>query len=160
MKTKLNWNSFEANASENGESNASWFESLCRQLFVNEFIEEESQQRYLQSTVNNPGIEAEPVLAKGRDVKIGFQAKYFSNRSRYDEIWDSGQKAVKFYKGKMDELILFCNLPPSPRSKIFKKTEAYLQENGITLVPIAGNTLLDRIREYEKLCKYITLGKS
>lgn len=154
METKLNWNSFEANASENGESNASWFESLCRQLFVNEFIEEESQQRYLQSTVNNPGIESEPVLAKGRDVKIGFQAKYFSNRNRYDEIWDSCQKAVKFYKGKMDELVFFCNLHPSPRSKTFKKTETYLKENGITLVPIAGNTLLDRVREYEKLCKY------
>ena len=154
IRKHLNWTSFEVNASEDGQSKAFRFESLCHQLFANEFLEKESHQRFLQSAVNNPGIEAEPIYSEKERKWIGFQAKYFSKNISYDAILDSCAKAVKYYKGRLEEIILFCNLHPSPRSKTFIKTEKNLKSNGITLTVIAGDAILDLVREYDKLGEY------
>ena len=75
IRTHLNWANFEVKASVDGLGNAFRFESLCRQLFVNKFTEKESHQRFLQSVVNNPGIETEPIYDEKKKTWIGFQAK-------------------------------------------------------------------------------------
>ena len=142
------------NASGEGQGNALRFESLCRQLFVNEFIEEESHQRFLKSVVNNPGIETDPIYSEKEKKWIGFQAKYFSKDISYDEISNSCAKAVKYYKGGLDEIILFCNLHPSTRSKTFIKAEENLKSNGIALTVIADDAILDLVRKYDKLGEY------
>ena len=152
--THLSWSKFEVAASADGKSNEFRFESLCRQLFANEFVEKESYQRFLQSVVNNPGIESEPIYNEKEKIWIGFQAKYFSKYINYDSIMNSCRKAVTHYKGKLDKLILFCNLQPSPKSKTFKEAEKLLRFNNMTLTTIAGETILDLVRKYDKLKEY------
>lgn len=154
IRKHLNWTSFEVNASEDGQSKAFRFESLCRQLFANEFLEKESHQRFLQSAVNNPGIEAEPIYSEKERKWIGFQAKYFSKNISYDAILGSCAKAVKYYKGRLDEIILFCNLHPSTRSKTFIKTVEDLKSKGVTLTVIADETILDLVRKHDTLKAY------
>lgn len=154
IRTHLNWASFEVNASEDGQSKAFRFESLCRQLFASKFLEKESHQRFLQSAVNNPGIEAEPIYSEKERKWIGFQAKYFSKNISYDAILGSCAKAVKYYKGRLDEIILFCNLHPSTRSKTFIKTVEDLKSKGVMLTVIADETILDLVRKHDTLKAY------
>lgn len=54
------------------------FESLCRQLFANEFLSQDSYRKFLQTIPNNPGIEAEPIYIEHEESWVGFQAKYFT----------------------------------------------------------------------------------
>ena len=154
IKIHLSWANFEVTASADGKSNEFRFESLCRQLFANEFVEKESHQRFLQSVVNNPGIETEPIYNEKEKIWIGFQAKYFSKNIKYDSILDSCRKAVSYYNDKLDKLILFCNHQPDPTSKTFKKAKELLSSNNITLITIAGETILDLVRKYDKLKEY------
>ncbi len=154
IRTHLSWASFEVKSSADGLSNAFRFESLCRQLFVNKFTEKESHQRFLQSVVNNPGIETEPIYDEKKKTWIGFQAKYFSKKISYNAILDSCTKAVTHYKDKLDELVLFCNLQPYPSAKTYKATKDLLKSNGITLTLIAGDTIFDLVREYDNLKEY------
>lgn len=153
-RTHVSWASFEIKSSADGLSNAFRFESLCRQLFVNEFIGKESPQRFLQSVVNNPGIETEPIFDEKRNVWIGFQVKYFSKKINYNAILDSCKKAIDYYEDKLDELVLFCNLPPSQQAETFKNTKKLLALKGIELIPVAGEMILDLVRKYDKLKEY------
>ena len=65
------WNIFEAKFSENPTKNFEWF---CYLLFCEEFNKSDGVPRLY----NQPGIETE-LISVGED-KIGWQAKYFTNR--------------------------------------------------------------------------------
>lgn len=155
IKATLSWNWFEVYDTEDGKDAPKRFEDLCRQLFANEFISSEATcKQYLQAAVNNPGIETAPIYSEKEKKWMGFQAKYFKSRVDYSDIYDSCDKAVKYYKGKLDELVLLCNLHPSPRAKKFEEAKNFLKANGITLNVIAGDAILDRVRKYDYLKEY------
>ena len=80
------------------------FEDLCRQLFTYEFLSQNNVRKYVHSNPNNPGIESEPILDEVNNRYIGYQAKFFDNDADYSQIKESAQKAVKYYKGKLDIL--------------------------------------------------------
>ena len=87
------------------------FEDLCRQLFANENISDNSQRRYLHANPNNPGLECEPIFDEKNRRWIGFQAKFFDTSVDYAQIKRSAVKIVEYYKGKVDFVFLFCNYP-------------------------------------------------
>lgn len=155
IKATLSWNWFEVYDTEDGKDAPKRFEDLCRQLFANEFISSDAIcKQYLQAAENNPGIETEPIYSEKEKKWMGFQAKYFKSRVDYSDIYDSCDKAVKYYKGRLDELVLFCNLHPSPRAKKFEEAKNFLKANGITLNVIAGDAIFDLVRNDGRLKAY------
>lgn len=97
---------------------------------------------------NHPGIETEPVNIEG--VRVGFQAKYFSNNVSYDDILDSAKKAVKYYSDKIDKVVLFCNKNLDTSAKNYVATVKLLSENNIVLEPFCNDSILDTINVTEE----------
>ena len=93
------WNIFEAKFSENPTKNFEWF---CYLLFCEEFNKSDGVPRLY----NQPGIETE-LISVGED-KIGWQAKYFTNRINYDDIKGSIEKTLRIYP-EITKLILYTN---------------------------------------------------
>ena len=130
------------------------FEDLCRQLFTYEFLSQNNVNKYVHSNPNNPGIESEPILDEVNNRYIGYQAKFFDNDADYSQIKESAQKAVKYYKGKLDILYLFCNKELTTTCDGYKSIEKLLNDAGIELQPITDTTILDLVRKYPLLGKY------
>ena len=97
----INWKDFESTTDNNTES----FEDLCRIFFKFHFVKNKDVN--LNQKANNPGIETDPIDINGE--RVGFQAKYFSKDVSYDDILDSAKKTVKYYKDRIDKVVLFCN---------------------------------------------------
>lgn len=130
------------------------FEDLCRQLFTYEFLSQNNVSRYVHSNPNNPGIESEPILNEVNNRYIGYQAKFFDNDADYSQIKKSAEKAVKYYKGKLDIIYLFCNKALTTTCDSYKSIEKLLKDAGIELQPITDTTILDLVRKYPLLGKY------
>ena len=130
------------------------FKDLSRQLFTYEFLSQNKLFKYVHSNPNNPGIESEPILDEVNNKYIGYQAKFFDKDVSYDQIKESAQKAVKYYKGKLDLIYLFCNKPLTTTRDIYKSIEKLLNDAGIELQPITDTTILDLVRKYPFLGKY------
>ena len=110
--------------------------------------------KYIHSNPNNPGIESEPILDEINNRYIGYQAKFFDNDADYNQIKESAQKAVKYYKGKVEVIYLFCNKPLTTTSDSYRKIEKLLNDAGIALQPITDTAILDLVRKYPSLGKY------
>lgn len=130
------------------------FEDLSRQLFAYEFLSKNNVCKYIHSNPNNPGIESEPILDEVNNRYIGYQAKFFDNDADYNQIKESAQKAVKYYKGKLEVIYLFCNKPLTTTSDSYKKIEKLLNDAGIALQLITDTAILDLVRKYPSLGKY------
>ena len=130
------------------------FEDLSRQLFTYEFLSQNNVNKYVHSNPNNPGIESEPILDEVNNRYIGYQAKFFDNDADYNQIKESAQKAVKYYKGKLEVIYLFCNKPLTTTSESYKKIEKLLNDAGIALQLITDTAILDLVRKYPSLGKY------
>ena len=130
------------------------FEDLSRQLFAYEFLSQNKLFKYVHSNPNNPGIESEPILDEVNSRYIGYQAKFFDGNAAYDQIKESAQKAVKYYKGELDCIYLFCNKPLTTTCASYKSIEKLLNDAGIELQPITDTTILDLVRKYPLLGKY------
>lgn len=130
------------------------FEDLCRQLFTYEFLSQNNVSKYVHSNPNNPGIESEPILDEVNNRYIGYQAKFFDNDADYSQIKESAQKVVKYYKGKLDILYLFCNKALTTTCDGYKSIEKLLNDASIELQPITDTTILDLVRKYPLLGKY------
>lgn len=130
------------------------FEDLSRQLFAYEFLSKNNVYKYIHSNPNNPGIESEPILDEINNRYIGYQAKFFDNDADYNQIKESAQKAVKYYKGKVEVIYLFCNKPLTTTSDSYRKIEKLLNDAGIALQPITDTAILDLVRKYPSLGKY------
>lgn len=153
-KVQLSWTMFETCCdAADGKDVHARFEDLCRQLFAKEFLDDDSHQKYLLSAPNNPGIEAEPVLARSGEW-AGFQAKYFTNKIDYGTIRRSFELTVEKYRGKIDKVVFYCNKTPSIRSRVFIEAKNILDGNGISLVLICDEAIFDRVREYSYLQSY------
>lgn len=130
------------------------FEDLCRQLFVNEFLAENKKQRHLHCNPNNPGLESEPVYDEKNERWIGYQAKFFEKNTDYSQIMDSVENIVKYYKGKVEHVYLFCNKALTTSCESYINIVKKLEEAGITLEPITDVTILDMVRKYSYLGLY------
>ena len=95
----LDWNIFEAKFSENPTKNFEWF---CYLLFCEEF----NQPYGVPRLYNQPGIETE-LISVGED-KIGWQAKYFTDKINHNDIKDSIEKTIRIYP-EITKLILYTN---------------------------------------------------
>lgn len=119
------------------------FENMCRLLFNAYFF----NGRCLFSTCpNNPGIEIMPVLHEESGKWISFQAKYFTSlKNAYSQIKDSAKQAIKYYKGKLDVIYLYCNKDLTISSKSYQNISNLLSSQNISLVPITNQTILEQV---------------
>ena len=132
------------------------FEDLCRQLFINEFIKDNKQYKYLHANPNNHGLETEPIYDEVNDRWIGFQAKFFDTVVKYDQIMHSAQKTVEYYTGKdgiVNCVYLFCNKPITATSHGYVNCVKYLSNYEIEIQLITDTAILDLVR-----AKYPYLG--
>lgn len=132
------------------------FEDLCRQLFINEFIKDNKQYKYLHANPNNHGLETEPIYDEVNDRWIGFQAKFFDTVVKYDQIMHSAQKTVEYYTGKegiVNCVYLFCNKPITAISDRYVNCVKYLSNYEIEIQLITDTAILDLVR-----AKYPYLG--
>lgn len=148
MRTDISWESFSVNNPDVRGIHFK-FEDLCRQLFCKEKL---SNNRLLHSNPNNPGLEAEPVFDEANNKWIGFQAKYFDNSVKYNEIKHSAELIVKHYRGKVEQVYLYCNKPL--KSESLYETNKILDDAGIKLELITDNAILDLVRDYPALGFY------
>ena len=111
------WNQFKVCNDNQTEA----FEDLSRQLFYQEILRENDIPH---ANAQNPGVEVDPVLEPPHEEGskrrwVSFQSKYFDKNIGWGKIRDSANKTVKYYKGKIDHVYLFCNLTVS------KNTQGY-----------------------------------
>ena len=138
----LSWRDFENSTDNKTDS----FEKFCRLFFKFHFIKNKSIN--LNQKANHPGIETEPVTING--VRVGFQAKYFSNNVSYADILDSVEKVVKYYSGKIDKVILFCNKDINTEAGSFVIATNLLTQNNISLELFCNNSILDVVNITEE----------
>ena len=152
--TSINWDSFTM-FNRDARGIRFKFEDLCRQLFVNEFLASNTDFRCLHSNPNNPGLETDPVYCERDKRWIGFQAKYFDGNPGYQQIYDSAQKIVSNYKGKVEHVYLFSNKELSyTHSSKLRDTRNLLNDNGIILELVTDRAVLDLVRKYPYLGLY------
>ena len=141
----LSWSNFE----QTSTNLTSDFEDLCRLYFKICFINDISV--ILGKKVNNAGIETDPVLING--TRIGFQAKYFTDKISYSDICDSCNKTIKYYNGKVDKVILFSNKDINLSTKSLQDAIIRLEAHNITLELCCNQNILDPINADEKYAK-------
>ncbi len=142
---RITWNEFEF-ASKNLSED---FEDLCRIFFKFHYIKDKSA--VLLQRANNPGIETEPVEIEG--VRVGFQAKYFTNQISYEDILDSARKTVEYYSGQIDKVVVFCNKDISFVVKKYKEAKELLSSNGISIELCCNKNILDPINTIDDYAK-------
>ena len=132
------------------------FEDLCRQLFANENLSGNKQFKYLHANPNNHGLETEPIYDETNKRWIGFQAKFFDQDVRYEQIKHSAEKTVEYYTGKegiVDLVFLFCNKPITSTANGYTNAVEVLKKANIDVQLITDTAILDLIRN-----KYSYLG--
>jgi|GEM_PF-341746 len=151
----INWYNFNTrNLDADGLQHK--FEDLCRLIFINEFIEENEQRRYLHANPNNPGLETDPIYSEKLKKWIGFQAKYFDSKVDYAQIRNSAKEIIEHYTGKdgiVEHVFLYSNKQITASSKNYKEIVVMLQKYGISLELVTDNAILDLVRN-----KYPYLG--
>ena len=138
---KLSWEQFNFKNPDRRMA----FEDLCRLLFKRMFFDKED---VFHSNSNNPGVEVEPVYSKHTKSRISYQSKYFDHTVSYSQILHSAQKAIDYYKGKIDTIYLFCNLTINKNCNSFKEIVALLSNSEIDIVTIDNTAILDKVVEY------------
>ena len=127
------------------------FEDLCRQLFVCEFV---SDGDYVHSNPNQAGIEIEPYFHKKTNRWISFQAKFFENKVDYDQILNSATNIIKYYKGKLNCVYLFCNRPITNNCSNYLKIKKTLNEQDIDVILVCDTAILDLVKKYHQIGTY------
>lgn len=154
-KMQINWESFAA-YNHDARGIRFKFEDLCRQLFANENLFGNKQFRYLHANPNNHGLETEPVYDETNKRWIGFQAKFFDQDVRYEQIKHTAEKTVEYYTGKegiVDLVFLFCNKPITSTADGYTNAVEILKKANIRVQLITDTAILDLIRN-----KYYYLG--
>lgn len=161
--TELRWARFAANFPDTEKV----FELLCMDIFALDHFEKGA---IFPAIPNNPGLECHPQAARRGEFtgkRVGFQAKYFTGSLNYADIRDSVEKTVKYYhegrkaKDQLEVFVLYCNQKPSEGdesekvkgNQTFQATKDLLREAEIRLEILAGQELLNHIREYPELAK-------
>lgn len=126
------------------------FEEMCRMLFRHRYF---STDAIMIVRANNPGIEVEPLLENTNKKRISFQAKFFDDKTNYQQILHSAEKTVDHYAGQLDCVYLYCNKNISIRATDYVKARNLLEDNNIELIPICGDEILDQVKE-DKLAEH------
>ncbi|NBA01558.1 hypothetical protein GTU75_05365 [Erysipelothrix rhusiopathiae] len=142
----LNWTQFE---SCNPDSQYA-FERMCRLLFNHYFFDGKA---IMHSNPNNPGIEILPIKEVSSNKRISFQSKYLSTND-YAQIKHSAIKTIEHYEGKLDVLYLYCNRDLTTTSRSYEEIEHLLGSNGIELIPINNQTILDQVLLFPVIASY------
>ena len=121
------------------------FENLCRSLFQRKLC---AEGVILHSDPNHPGVEVAPVLSRDGKVCISFQAKYFEGGIGYNQIKESANTAIKHYKGILNIIYLYCNKDITETSDSYNNIKIMLNDAGIDVILITGQTILDCAAEY------------
>ena len=137
----ITWQDFENTVANPKNS----FEDLSRIFFKYHYIKD--LNAVVPQRANNPGIETEPILIDGK--RVGFQSKYFSSNISYSDILESAEMTIKYYNGKIDKVVLFCNKDISLVAENYKKTKALLNKNSIEIELCCNNNILDPINTNE-----------
>ena len=137
----IRWEDFEY-YSRNPQTD---FEDFARMFFQLTFF---NKIVNLVQSPNNPGLETEPI--KIGDENVGFQAKYFSNNVNYDDLVDSCNKIIKYYKGKVNKVIFYCNKDFSAKSKKLLDIKNNLESNSISYEFVCNKNILNKIETDEK----------
>ncbi len=137
----LTWSHFEQLHKDKKQA----FENLCRSLFKRELCLDGT---ILHSDPNHPGVEVEPVIAKDKRTKISFQAKHFDSDIGYHQIEESTNKTAQLYSGNLDIVYLYCNQDIKATCDSYKRIEKTLENAGIQLVLVTGQTILDQAMNY------------
>lgn len=155
IEMQINWGNF-ATYNCNAQGIRFKFEDLCRQLFANENLSGNKQFKYLHANPNNHGLETEPIYDETNKRWIGFQAKFFDQDVRYEQIKHSAEKTVEYYTGKegiVDLVFLFCNKPITSTANGYTNAVEVLKKANIDVQLITDTAILDLIRN-----KYSYLG--
>lgn len=155
IEMQINWENF-ATYNCNAQGIRFKFEDLCRQLFANENLSGNKQFKYLHANPNNHGLETEPIYDETNKRWIGFQAKFFDQDVRYEQIKHSAEKTVEYYTGKegiVDLVFLFCNKPIMSTANGYTNAVEVLKKANIDVQLITDTAILDLIRN-----KYSYLG--
>ena len=148
IEMQINWESF-ATYNCNAQGIRFKFEDLCRQLFANENLSGNKQFKYLHANPNNHGLETEPIYDETNKRWIGFQAKFFDQDVRYEQIKHSAEKTVEYYTGKegiVDLVFLFCNKPITSTANGYTNAVEVLKKANIDVQLITDTAILDLIR--------------
>ena len=151
---KVTWVDFESTVNDEHRD----FEDFCRLFFKIYYLG--NVDVFLRQTTNNAGLETDPVSVK--NTMIGFQAKYYRNNTDYANIYNSMEKVVKYYKGNVDQVVLYCNKDIDTTCTSYKNINELLNKNGIILSLCCNNDILDEINlndKYEKL-KAVFFGRN
>ena len=152
---QINWESF-ATYNHDVRGIRIKFEDLCRQLFINENLSGNKQFKYLHANPNNHGLETEPIYDEVNKRWIGFQAKFFDQDVRYEQIKNSAEKTVEYYTGKegiVNLVFLFCNKPITVTANGYVNAVKVLKNAHIDVQLITDTAILDLVRN-----KYSYLG--
>lgn len=152
---KATWEKFEYfNSAKNKQ-----FELLCRDLFRKMYFDNDVCIVF-DASPNNCGIEINPVLCSKEGKYISFQAKYTSKSGApYDKFLDSATKTVKYYGGKINLLILYCNRDFDLKSKAFLKLADSLKAAEIEVKIVCNQAILDIANSDRRLLqKYFGYG--
>ena len=142
---KINWEQFK-NCNNDSQSIHDRFEDLCRQLFILDELSENKVHTHIHCNHNNPGIEGDPIYDEKNNIWLGFQVKFFDSSISYDDILKSAKKTVKYYKGKVDKVYLYCNKKINTHCNSYKNIESTLGNEGIALEVHDDTVILDDIR--------------
>lgn len=114
------------------------FEAMCRRIFTAEFLK---GQKLPHTDHNTPGVEVMPILEPTRDdgqsqKRISFQAKYTDQGSAdYTQIKKSAEQTVKYHKGNLDLVYLFCNKTLTTTSKQYQTIDKIHNDAGMEVYP-------------------------
>ena len=137
------------------------FEDLSKQLFYQEILRENDIPH---ANAQNPGVEVDPVLEPPHEDGskrrwVSFQSKYFDKSIGWGKIRDSANKTIKYYKGKIDHVYLFCNLTVSKNTQGYRSVEAILKKEGISLQPISNKDILNLVPKHRNIANYFFLRR-
>lgn len=141
----IRWEVFDLfNSNQTGS-----FEAMCRMIFCSEF----AKNWNTHSNPNNIGVEIQPTKEQESGKWSSFQSKYMKGSIKWEDIYDSMNKTVKYYKGKLDTVYLFCNQPLNTDRTAYKKAEMILSDAGIELIPCSGEDILNIVRKNDIIKK-------
>lgn len=155
IEMPINWESFAA-YNHDVRGIRLKFEDLCRQLFINENLSGNKKFKYLHADPNNHGLETAPIYDEVNERWIGFQAKFFDQDVRYEQIKNSAEKIVEYYTGKegnVNLVFLFCNKAITSTANGYMNAVKVLKDANIDVQLITDTAILDLVRN-----KYPYLG--
>lgn len=148
-----NWNSFNIKNRDNTKA----FEDMCRVLFLRKYKKCSYDYDY---NFNQAGLEFQPIYDSLNNEWCGAQCKYFSdeaNSTKYAQMYKSLKKAFKYYKGKLDKIILYTNAQlehicteeeiNSTKNSDRINIERDARKNGVTLVWMQADNIIDTLIE-------------